>query len=115
MEKNKEPIESNSFILPQHDILDSLRLLLDRSSLSNLVKEHCGTALKVMGILYTDLAYGTGAQLLSRKEFDTFFKSLPAVYYNNRELISIDTLTKNIKKCLETNEVVTIGKEGTKP
>lgn len=107
MEKSKD-IEPH-FVLSQHDILDSLRLLLDRSSLSYPVKDYCGTALKVLAILYTDLAYGTGTKLLLRKEFDVFFKLLPAVYYNNRELISIDTLTKNIKKCIETNEVVIIG------
>ncbi|AXP80476.1 hypothetical protein CJ739_1387 [Mariniflexile rhizosphaerae] len=115
MEENKKPIDPNSFILPQHDILDSLALLLNRSSLSNAVKEHCGTALKVMGIIYTDLAYNTGTQLLSRKEFDTFYESLPSVYFTNRELVSIDTLTKNIKRCIETNVVVSIGREGTKP
>lgn len=114
MEKNKVPIEPHSFILSQHDIIVSLTLLLDRSVLSNAVKEHCNTALKVIGIIYTDLAYSTGTQLLSRKEFDTFFKSFPAAYFNNRELISVDTLTKNIKKCIETNEVVAIGREGRK-
>ncbi|AXP80422.1 hypothetical protein CJ739_1331 [Mariniflexile rhizosphaerae] len=114
MEKNNTPIELHSFILSQYDIIASLTLLLDRSALSNAVKEHCGTALKVMGIIYTDLAYGTGTQLLSRKEFDTFFKSFPTVYYNNREQISIDTLTKNIKKCIETNEVVAIAQGGKK-
>jgi hypothetical protein len=112
MEKSKVLIEPLSFILSQHDIIDSLALLLDRSSLNNAVKEHCSTAFRVMGILYTDQAYGTGTQLLSRKEFDMFFKSFPAPYYNNRELISIDTLTKNIKKCIETNAVVAIGREG---
>lgn len=115
MEKNKEPMELYSLILPQYDFMDALKLLLDRSSLNNAVKEHCGTALKVIGIIYTDLVYNTGTQLLSRKEFDPFFESLPAAYYNNRELISIDTLTKNIKKCIETNDVVAIGREGTKP
>ena len=115
MEKNSEPIDHNSFILPQHDILDSLALLLVRSSLSDAVKDHCGTVLKVMGIIYTDLAYDTGTQLLSGKEFDTFYESLPSVYLTNRELVSIDMLTKNIKKCIEINEVVAIGREGTKP
>ena len=113
MEKNKILIEPHSFILSQHDIITSLKLLLNRSGLSNAVKEHCSTAFKVMGIIYTDLAYSTGTRLLSRKEFDTFFKSFPAAYFNNRKLISIDTLTKNIKECIETNEVVTIGREGT--
>ena len=111
MEKNKEPIDSQYFILSQFDIIDSLTLLLDRSSLSNIVKEHCGTALKVIGVIYTDMIYGTGTQLLSRKEFDRFFKLLPTAYFDNRELLSIHTLTNNIRKCIETNEVVIIGKK----
>lgn len=115
IEKNKIPIEPHSFILSQHDTITSLKLLLNKSSLSNTVKEHCSTAFKVMGIIYTDLVYSTGTRLLSRKEFDTFFKSFPAAYFNNRKLISIDTLTKNIKECIETNEVVAIGREEAEP
>ena len=111
MEKNKEPIEPHAFILSQHDIITSLALLVDRSGLSNAVKEHCSTALKVIGIINTDLVYSTGTHLLLRKEFDRFFKSLPAAYFNNRELIPVVTLTKNIKKCIETNEIVAIGRE----
>jgi hypothetical protein len=111
MEKNKETIEPHSFILSQHDIITSLALLLDRSDLSNAVKEYCGTALKVIGIISTDLVYDTGTHLLARKEFDRFFKSLPAIYFNNRELIPVVTLTKNIKKCIEIDEVVAIGQE----
>ncbi len=111
MEKNKEAIEPHSFIMSQYDIITSLALLLDRSDLSNAVKEHCIMALKVIGIISTDLVYGTGTHLLSRKEFDRFFKSLPAAYFNNRELIPVVTLTKNIKGCIETNEVVAIGQE----
>ena len=111
MEKNKEAIEPHSFIMSQHDIITSLALLLDRSDLSNAVKEQCGTALKVIGIISTDQVYGTGTHLLSRKEFDRFFKSLPAAYFNNRELIPVVTLTKNIKKCIETGEIVAIGRE----
>ncbi len=111
MEKNKEAIEPHSFILSQHDIITSLALLLNRADLNSAVKEHCSTALKVIGIISTDLVYGTGTHLLSRKEFDRFFKSLPAAYFNNRELIPVVTLTKNIKKCIETNEIVAIGQE----
>jgi len=106
MKKNKEPIEPNSFILPQHDILASLALLLDRSNLSNAVKEHCGTALKVMGIIYTDLAYDTGTQLLSRKEFDDFFKLFPEPFFNNRGLIAVDMIVENIKKCIKTDKIM---------
>ncbi len=108
MEKNKTPIEPHSFVLSQHDMITSMILLIDKSSLRNDVKEHCNIALRVMGIIYTDLAYNTGTHLLLRKEFDTFFKSFPTIYYNNRELMSVDLLTKNIKKSIETNEVAFI-------
>ena len=115
MKKNKKSLDSQYLIQSQFDIMDSLTLLLNKSSLSNAVQEYCSTALKVIGVMYTDMIYGTGTKLLSKKKFDKFFMSLPTAYFINRELISIDTLTKNIRKCIETNEVVNMGKESTRP
>jgi hypothetical protein len=106
MEKTKVSTVPHSFIQPHFDIVASLTLLLDRSALTNDVKKHCNTALKVVGIIYVDAAYHTGTHLLSRKEFDDFFELFPEPFFNNRGLIPIDIIVQNIKKCIETDKIL---------
>ena len=106
MTKTKTNTLSHSFIRTHHGITSSMILLLDRSNLSNAVKKHCKLGLKVIGIIYTDLDYNTGTHLLLRKEFDTFFKSFPHAYFDNRALISVDTIITNIEYCITANDIV---------
>ena len=106
MTKTKVSTVPQSFILPHFGIIASLKLLLDRSSLSNNVKKHCNTAFKVVGIIYTDMVYHTGTHLLSRKEFDHFFTLFPEPFFNNRGLIPVDIIIENIKKCIKTDNII---------
>ncbi len=107
-ETEKSP---HRFLLSYYITIASLIVLLDKSSLTNTVKKHCKTALKVIGIIYEDQGYNTGLGTLSRKEFDVFFKLFPAVYFDNRELISVDLIVKNIKLSITTNDVVHMVRE----
>ena len=106
MTKSKASRVPHSFILSHFDIIASLTLLLDRSSLINEVKKHCSTAFKVIAIIYTDSAYNTGTHLLSTKEFDDFFKYFPEPYFNNRGLIPVDMIVENIKSSIKLNKIV---------
>lgn len=105
MLKTKASTVPHRFILVHYDMVVSLTLLLDKSGLSNDVKKQCNTAFKVIGIIYANLAYNTGTHLLSRKEFDTFFKSFPAAYFNNRAVIPVDMIVENIKKSIRTSHL----------
>lgn len=106
MEKTKVSTVPHSFIQPHFNIVASLTLLLDRSALTNDVKKHCNTAFKMVGIIYADTAYHTGTHLLSRKEFDDFFKLFPEPFFNNRGLIPVNMIVENIKKCIKTDKIM---------
>lgn len=107
MEK-KDPIQlPHKFIMTHHDITISLLTLLERSNLAPEVIQHCKTGLKVIEVIYTDLGYNTGTKFLLRKEFDQFLKSFPNAYFNNRELISVNMIAKNIESCIITNRIMT--------
>lgn len=106
MLKTKVSTVPYPFILSHFDVVASLTLLLDRSDLSNDVKKHCHTAFKVVGIIYADTAYHTGTHLLSRKEFDDFFKLFPGPFFNNRGLIPVNMIVENIKTCIKTDKIM---------
>ncbi len=77
---------SREILILTHDALsNSLMLIINRTSLKDEAKKHCKLALKVIGIILADLKYDTGTHLLMKKEFDPFFASFPAEYYNKRE------------------------------
>ncbi len=80
-----------------------LTVLLDKSSLSNAVKAHCKTGLKVIEVLHTDRHYNTGIEALYDKAFDAFFKLFAPVYFKNRGSISIDLILKTIEGCIKRN------------
>lgn len=109
MTKSKPNTLSHNFILTHNLITSSLLVLLNKSDLTNDVKKHCKMGLKIIGIIYADLGYNTGTDLLSRKEFDPFYKVFPIAYFNNRELISGDMIANNIDLCITANEIVTVG------
>ncbi|MDO5980222.1 hypothetical protein [Flavivirga spongiicola] len=101
-----------TLIRPQYAFMDTLNLLLDRPNyLSDDVKKHCKKALKIIGIIYADLGYDTGTNLLSKKEYDPFFKLFPSIYFNNRELIPVNMIIDNIQLCIKANKIVSDGSE----
>ena len=108
MKKTKTNTLSHSFIRSHYVIASSLMWLLDRSSITNSVKKHCKIGLKVIGIMYANLCYNTGTHLLSKQEFDGFFKLFPTAYFNNRELISVNMIIENIAWCIKTNDIVNV-------
>ncbi|NMH89192.1 hypothetical protein [Flavivirga algicola] len=93
------------FLVSCYTNIALITMLLDKSRLSSVVKKHCKTGLKVLEIIYAHQVFNTGTNVLSSKEFDAFFKHMPAAYFNNREDISIGTLIKNIKQCIATDHV----------
>lgn len=94
-----------SFIQSHLNTIFSLLMFLNKSNLPNAVKEHNKMGLKVIAIIYDDLNYNTGTKPLSGKEFDTFFKSFPTLYFNHRELIPVDMLFKSMQLSIKTNSV----------
>ncbi|GAA3600761.1 hypothetical protein Q4Q39_12345 [Flavivirga amylovorans] len=102
-ETQKSP---QDFLLSHYITLALLILIFDKSGFSNTIKQHCKTGLKVLGIIYANQAYNIGTKALSNKEFDAFFKLFPNTYYNNRELIPVDLIIKNIKLCITTDDIV---------
>ncbi|GAA3655040.1 hypothetical protein [Flavivirga jejuensis] len=110
MKKNKTNYSREILILTHHALSNSLALLINQTPLKGEVKSHFKMALKVIGIILADLKYDTGTHLLMEKEFDQFFASFPAEYYNkrkeNRKLICIYTVAKNIESCIETNKII---------
>ncbi|MEP5341658.1 MAG: hypothetical protein ABJL44_04545 [Algibacter sp.] len=109
MTKIKANTLSHHFILTHNLITSSLLILLNKSDLTDDVKNHCKIGLKVIEIIYADLGYNTGTNLLSRKEFDSFYNAFPMAYFNNRELISVDMIANTIELCITTNKIVTVG------
>ncbi len=102
---------SREILILTHDALsNSLMLIINRTSLKDEAKKHCKLALKVIGIILADLKYDTGTHLLMKKEFDPFFASFPAEYYNkrkeNRKLVCVYTVAKNIESCIKANAIV---------
>ncbi len=104
----KTEVLPDSFILPLYGIIATLIVLIDKSELKNNVKTHCKTGLKVMGIIYADKSYNTGTHLLYQKEYDGFFTIFPIAYFNNRELISANTIVINIELCVKTNSIAAV-------
>lgn len=105
MSKIKTSKLTYSNILQYYDTFVSLAVLLDRSSLSNEVKNYCHIGFKVIGILYSNMTYSCGTDLLYSKEFDMYFKSFPDKYFNKREQISFEIIVNTIITCIKTNKV----------
>ncbi len=109
MKKNKVNNSRQILILTHQTLSNALALIINQTLLKEDVKIHCKLGLKVIGIILADLKYDTGTHLLMEKEFDRFFVSFPAEYYNqrkeNRTLICVYTVAKNIESCIKTNEI----------
>ncbi|MDO5978699.1 hypothetical protein [Flavivirga spongiicola] len=105
MEKTETYTLPDSFILPHYALIATLIVLLDKSDLTDVVKEHCKTGLKVIGIIHADESYSSGTNLLSRKEFDGFFTLFPEIYFNNRALIPARMIIENIECCVKANDI----------
>ncbi len=108
MEKTKAYTLPASFIKSHFNIIFSLLMFLNKSDLTNVVKKHCKTGLKVIGIIYDDLNYNTGTKPLSEKEFDAFFKSFPRSYFNHRELIPVNMIFKSLELSIKTNSIANV-------
>lgn len=108
MEKRKDHTFPDSFILSHYAIIATLIVLLDKSKLTNTVKAHCKTGLKVIGIIHGDLSYNARTKLLLEKEFNGFFVIFPKVYFNNRALIPTVMIIENIALCIKKNVVVDV-------
>lgn len=106
MSKTKIQKSPQDFLLSHYITLALLILIFDKSGFSNTIKQHCQTGLKVLGIIYADQAYNIGTDALSGKEFDAFFKLFPRTYFNNRGLIPVNMIIKNIKLCITTDDIV---------
>tara|TARA_R110002050_G_scaffold74772_4_gene160105 strand:+ start:2669 stop:3037 length:369 start_codon:yes stop_codon:yes gene_type:complete len=110
MEKTNVNDSREILILAHNALLNSLTLLINQTSLKDDVKKHCRLGLRVIGIILADLKYDTGTHLLMKKEFDPFFASFPAEYYNkrkeNRKLVCIYTVAKNIESCIRNHSLV---------
>ena len=106
MTETKTKKSQQDFLLSYYITIASLIVLIDKSSITNVVKKHCKTGLKVIGIIYANQAYGEGINTLSKKEFDAFFKLFPLAYFNDRESISVSMIVKNLKLCLATDDIV---------
>lgn len=106
MKETKTYILPDSFILPHYGIIATMIVLLDKSELANAVKTHCKVGLKIIEIIHADARYSAGTNLLSKKTFDEFFKSFPAIYFNNRALIPANMIIENIELCIKANKVI---------
>ncbi len=106
MNRSKTEKLSHKFIITHHDITKSLVLLLDQSHLKTEVRTHCKVGLKMIEIIYTDLGYNTGKHFLFRREFDEFLKAFPLPFFDNRDLISVNLIAKNIVDCITANKIV---------
>ncbi|GAA3595233.1 hypothetical protein Q4Q39_07310 [Flavivirga amylovorans] len=107
-ETQKSP---QNFLLSHYITLALLILIFDKSGFSNTIKQHCKTGLKVLGIIYAHQVYNIGIDALRDKEFDAFFKLFPSTYFNNRGLIPVDMIIKNIKLCITTDDIIHMSSE----
>ncbi len=108
MEKTETYVFPDSFILPHYALIAMLKVLLDKTELTNAVKKHCKTGLKIVGIISANTNYNTGTHLLLKEEFNAFFKSFPAIHFNNRELIPPTMIIENIEQCIKANKVLCV-------
>ncbi len=108
MEKEETYTWPDSFVLPHFVIIAVLHVLLDKTELDNAVKKHCKTGLKVVGIAHTDWAYNTGLNLLYKKEYDSFFRLFPLIYFDHRELIPANMIIDNIEQSIKANKVLCV-------
>lgn len=100
---------SHSHILSCYVTIALLTVLLDKSSLSQAVKAHCNTGLKVIEILHTDRHYNTGIEGLYDQAFDAFFKLFAPIYFKNRGIISVDLIMTCIERSIKQNMVYGAG------
>ncbi len=110
MKTTKINTSYEKLFLAHETLFHSLTLLINLTSLKNDVKNYSGLGLKIIGILLADLKYNTGTHMLTKKEFDLFFESLPTKLYNNkrknRTWICMYTVAKNIEACINANAIV---------
>lgn len=81
-------------------------VLLENANLSPTIKTNCNLGLKVIGILYLDLAYRSGLKRLYHKEFDSYFTSLPDEYFYHRDLISLEMVANNVAQKITAQQTV---------
>lgn len=98
----------NSFVLPPYATIVTLISLLNISGLTDPVVRHCIMGLKVIVIIQIDTVYNIGTDLLEKKEFDTFFKWLPDIYFNNRESIPPVMIIDSIHQSIKADKVVRV-------
>tara|TARA_R110002049_G_scaffold93815_4_gene231576 strand:- start:44 stop:394 length:351 start_codon:yes stop_codon:yes gene_type:complete len=93
-------------VLTHYMLSASFAVLLENANLSHTAKTHCKLGLKVIGILYADLAYGSGLKRLYQKEFDSFFTFFPGEYFYHRDLISLEMVAKNVAQQITAQQTV---------
>ncbi|MDO5986815.1 hypothetical protein Q4Q39_05275 [Flavivirga amylovorans] len=108
MEKTVADLLPDTFVMPPRAIIATLISLLNDSGLADNVVKHCIMGLRVISIIYLSKNHDIEIDLLEKKEFNAFFKQLPDIYYNNRELITEIMIIENIDQCVKANKVLCV-------
>ncbi|AUP78232.1 hypothetical protein [Flavivirga eckloniae] len=98
----------DNLITPPFSTIATLIMLLDKSGLTDAVKKHCKTGLKVVPIIYNNPEHDTRKDILSRKKYDAFFALFPDSYFNDRTLITTKIIIENVELFIKTNSVATV-------